>query len=1077
MYIKHSLKNVLRSWPKSALFFLLIAALCVTLCIGVSMTASIVGFLRECDEIYTTIAVFEYIGADYPNESQLDPNISLCVDEFDTGAIMRHPAVLGWDENATAFGSVAGKTVYSANPPYKDSCVAVICIMGYNEAQGYYPFVIEEDLADPNPAADDVRVIAALFDSPIDLEQGHLYLANLSIASHDIVPFVNAAAVLAGVDGSVENMIIDITAPDSDSGYIIPDDCLLSRIAETFFVMNAGVTVYATNDAEALLPFHQADLSVIDGRGFTSSEYDNGDKVCLLPQRFAALVDAKVGDTIDLSLAVQAEAPWSQSYWAGTGFAYEDTYTVVGIFNPNDSYRDTIFIPKSGTADLSDNRWSYTLGQATLKNSQADKFYLDIVDKLPQKVRMTIYDQGYAAAAAPLNDVLRIAAVLTIVCFLAALAILALFGYLFIYRQRAIAKTMHRQGAPKRGIYGYFTFGSGCIALLSAAVGAAASVRLSSVIMEIVRRIIADYSAADLHYSNAALSVSKSIEFAPVIAISIFVLTAFALFALAVLSTCIFTAISIRGTISRKRRRKTGAVDGSLRSGTGSRSLSGESALRAVKPRKATFRVATSRAAGTSSRSLSGGVWKYAWLSIWRGGYRSAIPIVLCALAAALLMQLTRTTAAYKENYELLVDGTDISGYLSDYRGIWRSGLLLSGTAVNDFYNSGKLSEVSVQKTACYIYNVEPPPPGSSSFVLETFKNKLAGGASFIWTNDLTLAQEFFRYDPADLPVTFMDGFDMSIFTEIFKDGEADTAPQSSGRDNYKAVTYRSATGPRGYFDAIPGIVSADFLDMNDLAYGDIIAVNITGESDTAYQRRTVEIIGSFTKQGLKDNIYVPLAFYRLIKEGESIFDRNERVYYSRYTDIPVQYAFTEEPEFDYLRQLTFDSVSFKTRGAAGLAEFKDFLYERDYSGVNLLRGERTFVVFEDKTFLAAKSAMSQRMWYMERIYPALYALLEFMAALIPLILIQLRRRELALMRAQGAAKHTAFLSIFWEQVMLCVPGVAIGIAAHAAILGSSAGTGRNLALLFTLLWLLGAAVSAVVLNRGSVRKILKAEE
>ena len=227
----------------------------------------------------------------------------------------------------------------------------------------------------------------------------------------------------------------------------------------------------------------------------------------------------------------------------------------------------------------------------------------------------------------------------------------------------------------------------------------------------------------------------------------------------------------------------------------------------------------------------------------------------------------------------------------------------------------------------------------------------------------------------------------------------------------------------------------------------------------------------------MPDNIYIPLAYYHIIKEGESIFDRVERVYYSTYTDVPALYAFTEEPEFEYLRLLSFDSVSFKTRGALGLSAFKNYLYERDYSGVNLLRGERTFVVFEDKTFLAAKSAMSQRMWYMERIFPALYVLLEFIAALIPFILIQLRKRELALMHAQGAAKRTAFSSVFWEQFMLCIPGVALGIAAHAAIFGAPAETGRSLGLLFTLLWLLGAGVSAIILNRGSVREILRAEE
>ena len=40
----------------------------------------------------------------------------------------------------------------------------------------------------------------------------------------------------------------------------------------------------------------------------------------------------------------------------------------------------------------------YTLGQAVLINKGADEFYNDMLPLLPERVQMTIYDQGYAAS-------------------------------------------------------------------------------------------------------------------------------------------------------------------------------------------------------------------------------------------------------------------------------------------------------------------------------------------------------------------------------------------------------------------------------------------------------------------------------------------------------------------------------------------------------------------------------------------------------------------------------------------------------------------------------------------------------
>ena len=1045
MFIRHSIKNVLRSWPKSALFFLLLMALGVTLCIGVSLLAAIMGFLKECDESYTTIAVFEYIGVDYPDETRFDPDIGKCLAEFDFDSLAEDPDVLSWDSNTVALGLIAGKNVKSANPPYNNVMVAVVYILSYNDRIGAYQFSIVEDLLKTGMESHG----GYLDTQGVEPEIGHLYLIHArygaSLERMGSTPYVivshfdNTIAAMAGVEASVGNMFEDVSM--GGGNYRIPQDSVFYQIAATYIAANNGVTVRATGDLEALLPFNQSDLFVAEGRGFSEDEYAGGSKVCLLPERLAKLLDKGPGDTINLSLAVQTGAAGRESYWAGTGFAYVDDYTITGILNPNDDYRDTVFIPKSGEADLSANQYSYTLGQARIKNDRADHFYLGMQEILPPRVRVTIYDQGYAAAAAPVRDVMRIAVIVTVVCALTTLVMLALFGFLFVYRQRGLAKTMRRVGVPKNGIFTYFLFGSGCISALSAAIGAYISQKLSGSFMYFIREVIAGYSTDNLRYSNAALTVSKAMDFTPDIAPSVFFLTALVLFAFALASCGIFTSLSVSAAAgvsaaarAGNRRRKSHSLKGR----TKSHSLKGR----------------------TKSHSLKGGTWKYAWLSVRRGSSRSALPVLLCALAASLLLQLTSATALYKKSYDQLVGDTDISGFITDSRGIWRNGLLLDGEVINDLCNSGKLSEISITKSRRYAYNLEPPAVWTL-YSTETYIDTIGAGPGFIWTNNLSAVQEFYGCD--ELPVTFMDDYDVSVFSDIPKDEK----PVSKAI-NIDTYVWREP-------EPSPAIVSTAFLEANGLSAGDVIEVVTTYGSDYSYE--TVKIIGAYVKQGSADNIYVPLSAYHLVYFSSEVTNPAKNTYVLTYNDIPASYVFDPEAEEDFLQQLTFGSASFKMRGADGLNAFKDFLFDRGYSEVKTAREIRSFITIEDKTFQAAERAMSQRLWYMQKIFPALYVLLELLAALIPFILVQLRKRESALMRVQGAAKRSAFFSVFWEQAMLCVPGVIVGAGIWLAAFGTPARLGVDLAMLFALFWLAGTGISAFSLNRGSVRTILKAEE
>ncbi|HPG92139.1 MAG TPA: hypothetical protein PK675_01870, partial [Clostridia bacterium] len=159
------------------------------------------------------------------------------------------------------------------------------------------------------------------------------------------------------------------------------------------------------------------------------------------------------------------------------------------------------------------------------------------------------------------------------------------------------------------------------------------------------------------------------------------------------------------------------------------------------------------------------------------------------------------------------------------------------------------------------------------------------------------------------------------------------------------------------------------------------------------------------------------------------------------------------------------------------LSEFKSILNEYGYSEVSRLHSKRIFIVLEDREFLNTTSAISQRIWYMNNTFPVIYVLLEFIAGFAPFILVQMRKREIAMMRGQGANPKISFLSIFYEQLFLCLTGAALGIGGYLLVMKTINSLGLILAGLFVVCWLIGTAISINRINHCSVRSILKAEE
>lgn len=1001
MIFKHSTKNILRASGKSALFAVLILMLTVVFSLGVSVWVSISAFLEDCEDEYRTIAFFEYMSVEYPDETIRDEGVDDAIQTLSADTIEALPGVLEWQSVTRALGYNESFKNFGASVADLFSAAVVVKYTG--DSMGYHSCLVVDTLY----CYSDLEGLSLRMypGTTPELERGHYYLMAGSLVdgpssdkyfSHGGIEF--GAAGDAGLVFDDSDMCVDITGADGKS-WSIPDDSQIPLIAETMSVVNNHMLVTATNDIGCLMPFHQDTLYITEGRLFTDAEYASGALSCVVSEQLCKKLDLELGDSFSISTAVSSTAPTLESYWAGTGFEYEREYIIVGITNTLTEYSNCVYIPSSGDIDLSTNHTGYTVGTAVLDNSSADEFFEAVQGILPDRVIVSIYDQGYASVAAPFRDILNVAIVVTLVCGLVALAVLILFGYLFVYRQREVSQIMIRLGAGKRRTRLYFLYGSGLIALIASAVGALVGLLLSGQVGVLVQSFAAGYSSFDAHYSNGNLSIIKPLAYSPELPITPFILVGVAVFLLALLSCFIFTERSFAAPQKKKKRVRT--------------------------PK-----------AGRSS-TMRGGAVKYALLSIRRGGARTIASPLLAFMATLFLCQLVTTAASYETQLDQIYEDTTISGALADSHGRQTGEVVISGSTVNSLSRSGYIEDIALSKSTIFdTYDGFMENGRSGGFSQDTYLARLARGGKLIYTNDLSATPEFY-YSSVGPDVSYLEGYDESFL--------------SSPRDGRTAVSldkHLNCVNPGSDWYCL---VSNDYLKENKLELGDNLMIVIL---DPRLASVNLKIIGSFEKQGAKDNIYVELGVYF---EPSWITTEDERI-------------------TGWLYTWSFYSMSFTLSDNTTLTELKASLYDEGYSEPTAFRKNRSFVILQDKSFLATVGTIEQQIEYVGVLYPVLYALTGIIGLVAAYLLILSRKRELAIMRGLGATRGTSFLSLFLEQVALCITGCALGLLIALA-LGSLTALGATLTAAFALCWVIGSAAAAVGMNGPAVLQILREEE
>lgn len=1019
MIFRNSMLGIFRTKGKTALFTGLIFALTLSLCLGISVWASIAGFLENLDNHYTTIGLIEYIGADYPDDTVYDLSMTGMLKDFDFSPVKNFESTILWDQSTRTVGYIDG--FYRTDSYIPNNGASILVIGSITPAEeGFYSATVY-DVLYSNLARKNTKIIINAGD--VKLQYGHYYLVygNVyhALSSYLYFKFDDYSNLIAKEKGIEIPNLQDITV-DTKTGsrYKVPEDSVLYKVAETWKVINNSVLVCETDDIMSLFPFHQQELYIKEGREFTDEEYKNGSKVCIISENAAKRTGVAVGDKIKLSVAVSDYPDIENSYWVDDGFQYSDEFTVVGITNNAQDKDYYVYVPKSAGVPASPYFIGYTVGQAVVKNSDAAAFYEHVAPLMTGRLTLTMYDQGYSAVAEPFGIILSVIKIVTVVSAVMEISMLVLFGFLFVYRQRETSEIMLLLGSGKRRVCAYFLYSSGLISLVASALGAVAGYYLHDRVARFIADLAKGYTTVDRRFSDGNLSVIKPMDIDLKIEPALFIYAGLAVFALAMLFCLMFTVLTFRIK-------------------PGQRKMSG--------PKRE----------GKTSR-LSGGSIKYALLSILRSGTRSAVVPVVAATVVFFFGQMANTSSNYQRQLSEIYKNTTLTGYFTDINGKQVGNLVIGAANINNLFHSGYITDLTVSREIKYYYRgisrfadgteqkLEPlyAPQG---FAAETLRNYIQSGPSLVGTNNIRTAPEFFYAD--NIVMKFIDGFDESFL-----------ARKSNGEQ-----------------DALYCMVPTSLMKAKGINLGDTIRVAI---DQVVYSKEygadvfteiDLKVVGCFEKQGNEDLIYVPLSS---LFQVDCIWGDKEQLTGMPADTFDAGNTLTEEQK-EYLSWITFKSATFKLADTTKLTEFKDYLEKTGYSQVNKIGNIREFVVLQDQRFNNVVNNINQQMRYIDVLYPCLYALVGIIALIISYLITVSRRMEFAIMRGLGTTKRNTFFSFFTEQVILAAAGCIFGLVIWRLFMGKIIPVHRLLVLGFLACYFTGCTVSIIIMNKKAVFEIL----
>lgn len=1140
MIVRNGILSNLRAKGRTALFTALILVLTVALSLGLGLWAYCGEMLAKCEESYESIALVEYMGAEYPDEDAADSYARAAFDALDDEAIRGVEGVQAWERTDRTLAALEGYERTSGTLPYGDQGVMVlgnwlsdyptVAIMTAVEDESELPetYLVFHPVADWAMDPLTTSSYAGFFDGytfhdgdrvvEIPLYQSmnygfgttytHRYwseetkswaeeaVSNKEVESREhylcydmgmgyqlvgdvrfdrdnpeypvyvLAPWDDTlyacetqvdyyrgliSKVLYTKEGK-DNLLCELkpgntglevdlnkrylvhgsfyaTGQNGGRGFVLTDfyegcetppyveltpeneylltEGVFADYAQRYRTGNNYVRLEASADLASLDVFQQGTLYLTEGRFPEAGE----EGAVVLSGKTAAVMGVGVGDTVTLTTLASQE---------DDRFVLEPTQdvrelTVVGVTVQSDDYDGYAWV-SDAEGGFDSAFYGYQLGRVVLDNARGRAAVEELQALMPDQVRVTLYDQGYAAAAQPLETMRTTALAITLASAAGALAVLVLFAFLFVGRQRETVQILSSLGTSGGKTALWLLSGAGVICGVSALLGGAIGGALLGRVIRLALSAAQGLYETDLRFSEAAVGVRRAMDYTveglawPAVA------AALAVFAVGMLLCLLFL---------RQARRQDA-------------------------PKKGRLKVRTPKG-GTSVAGR--GVLRFAWRGIRRGGLRSCVVPAAALVLALFLGVLGSTAQGWEQQIDALYDETTISGQVVSINGRSYSGLSVPATTVRKLVNSGLTENIGVSVEWHYWLDGEMPDFGGGEFASGFQKRWINRQPEVVALNRLDAAAEFY-YSGAELE--YLEGWD-----ERFLAGDC---------QSYYAVGWGLAEERQ----ACPALVSAQFLEEQGLELGDTFSV-IYNYVDFSGQDcptpLTLRVVGSFRQRSEKSNIYVPLGYYmpvEMLLGEEDLFDGGRP---------PLGYAQTAEDYEMMLRSnAKFSTCRFDLRSAYDLEEMRDYLEGNKFSLVGDTRALRTAVLLHDASFTETLGGLGRYIAFGTILFPILLAVVGVLGFIISWLMINSRRMEFAVMRGLGARKGTVFLTFFTEQALLCLLGCALACVVLLFLPGG--GALRWLAVLgFLVCYLAGCALSVLAVGRTKLMSLLSERE
>ena len=984
--IKNSLKSCLRTPGKTLVFTVVLSAVTVLLSVSFCVYAAARGYLRDAEEYFHTIAELEYLGEQYPERDVYDPAVWAAVEENWEAleALLADEAVLAFEPDTPALGFIEGlhridRSVYNTRQAVigvrimsfdeRTRTYTAIVSREYYSLQSYYEKLITVTFYDPDEplrgTADGTPVF--LWDAP-ELEVNRRY-----VLSGYFVSGRTAAACFVPEEIPFEDetgTAVTVGWAETED-YELPEDSDFLRLARVLHLQNDGCRVSYTSAIEDTLPFHQQQTQLTEGRLFTEAEYAARAEVCILSQSLAGKLGIEAGDRISMEVFTSAGDLYDPAALAP---AEAGDYEVVGVCTEAESCPFQVWLPGAKETGLGPVT-GYTLGRLRLDNEKTSAFLRRAEALESRGFRVSVYDQGYAAATEPIRELLFIAVLFLAVCLLLAAVALSLQSRLFVSRQRETARTMEALGSGQAHIRVYFLSAAVLLTVCAAGAGCGIARWIEGRVLALLRRLVSQFAAQDTRFSFSRLALVRSLDFDPYPSLTVYLAAAGTLLFGTVLFTLIFTR-----SVRKDGKARRSAPGGKRRAAPGR---------------------------GKTSR-LSGPL-KYALLSLIRSRARTAAALLLCAAAAGFFCRLTASLDSYEAQRNRYQAEAVIRGYGTDYYGRRIDRLSLRPEPILRLLESGLIEDANLTKsigcctvlgvavTAEGVRQMEPYKKPKTKYELESLYLDACRNGLWVSTSSVCGSPQFHHRAASD--ITWLEGYDERSFLQIWP-----ICALSAGLMREKGIHLGDSV-----------------LILSPIASGNSIH----------FRQAVLKVVACYASETASKTVFSPLntgfAFTEDPFEAYEMLESFQVRYPVEGSDEILSWKLEALNEED-LQWVRYSSFTFTLRDASRLDALREALAVAGFTWVNSGDRVHNFAMLEDEMYLNTVHSMERQIQYMGALYGSLYLAAGAVGATLAWLLILSRRREIALMRALGTQPLRLLGNFFLEQALLCAFGLGLGL-------------------------------------------------